>query len=107
MIKYGHHATAAATTVCSEDPAGSYRAPEPAAHRPRGALPGARPSASRDPRVPPPHPGAPSPARVTAEVRPSPAPRVEAAALASPPTRVETRALAPPPPRVETPALRP
>src|SRR6266705_2520416 len=35
MIKYGCQATAAATTVCSEDPAGSYRAPEPAAHRPR------------------------------------------------------------------------
>src|SRR6267142_973944 len=93
MIKYGCQATAAAATVCSEDPAGSYRAPEPAAHRSRGALPGARPSASRDPRVPPPHPGAPSPARVTAEVRPSPAPRVEAAALAPPPPRVETAAL--------------
>jgi len=67
MIKYGCQATAAATTVCSEDPAGSYRAPEPAAHRPRGALPGARPSASHDPRV-------------------------EAAAPASPPPRVETSA---------------
>src|SRR5882724_1618447 len=67
MSKYGCQATAAATTVCSEDPAGSYRAAEPAAHRPRGALPGARPSVSHDPRV-------------------------EAAAPASPPPRVETSA---------------
>src|SRR6266850_2911117 len=71
MIKYGCHATAAATTVCSEDPAGSYRAPEAAAYRPRhefhGARPGARSSAGRDPRV-------------------------EAAALALPPPRVETSA---------------
>src|SRR5256885_9374172 len=81
MIKYGCHATAAATTVCSEDPAGSYRAPDPAAHRPGGALSGARPSARGDLRA-------------------------GAAALAPPPPRVETAAPASPPPRVETAAHR-
>src|SRR5439155_1763026 len=55
------------TTACSEDPAGSYRAPDPAAHRPRGALSGARPSARGDLRA-------------------------GAAALAPPPPRVETAA---------------
>src|SRR5437867_7145409 len=81
MIKYGCHTTAAATTVCSEDPVGSYRAPEAVAHRTHRALRGARSSASRDPRV-------------------------EVAVLASPPPRVEAGALAPPPPRVETAAHR-
>src|SRR5437879_5212294 len=31
MTEYGCQATSAATTVCSEDPPGSYQAPEPAA----------------------------------------------------------------------------
>ncbi len=81
MIKYGCHATAAATTVCSEDPVGSYRAPEAAAHRPHRALQGSHRLASRDPRV-------------------------EVAALGSSPPRVEVTALASPPPRVETAARR-
>src|SRR3989442_2321102 len=79
MIKYGCYQTALATTVCSEDPAGSYRAPDPEAHRARGALPGARPSASRHPRV-----GSAPPA--------SSPPRVGAAPPASSPRRVETAA---------------
>src|SRR2546428_1643986 len=79
MIKYGCYQTALATTVCSEDPAGSYRAPDPEAHRARGARPAATPPRGRNPRS------------GSAPPESSP-PRVGAAPPASPPRRVETAA---------------
>src|SRR3989442_16008314 len=89
MIKSGCQATAAATTVCSEDPAGSYRAPEAAAHRPHRALHGARSAEHPDPLVSSPR-------------RASSPPLVETAAPTSSPSRVEAAAFASPLPRVET-----
>jgi len=79
MIRYGRHATAAASTVCSEDPGESYRALEGAAHRPLRAVEGARPSAGGDPWV-----------GVAAPV--SPPPGFAAGAHAPPAHRVETAA---------------
>src|SRR5256712_9296547 len=101
MIKYGCQATAAATTVCSDDPAGSYRAPEAAPHRPHRALHGARSAEDPDPLVSSPRRASSPPLVETAAPTSSPS-RVEAAAFASPPPRVETAAPTSPLPRVET-----